>query len=724
MSNRTKKPQTGAQNAQRTNTRNNGNNSATGGANKRPKSNEKKFNGNKGRNSSNTANPNRNASNRTRTNSSTASRKSVKDSKKYSFTTQQVAKILGWDFGLPDHKHDVPSQVINILSGERYGDADRRKSRRATWLESATPKQIIQHLTYSSLNNKLEDELTTLKSESEMIDDFKATQNEIAYVEDSLVDKLRPIFMEYMPQYIEDFDPEKIEYVPYVITSGGSFPSKVFPRFNTAPQKLQKLLEIVEYGSENHNDPEYLEKIREQTEKDGGLHAAKMAYVPKNWKTKRNIGITSREAIASQTVLNNVLRKRAVAINKKYSVISFARQDIQQSAVLDMTMSSVDLSAASERVSLELIYRLCPQLGAFIESTTPRFVNTSSGRVSIKSCGLQGYPLVFTVMAILVASIARAFTAQSTIKSNFGDDLLISAEYEQVCAALTAFGLKVNQDKSYNTCNSHFTESCGVDALRNHRYSLKHDITPVYLRKRDDVSLISFINNCINKDLLTKRQVLNLAGLCSRYVIYPWTYQTCAFHINYDLKEDIDKVFCKGFTPKQAEIYQHPHILVDDLSEVIEQIHGMPRKESGIILDSIQLWEDIKDHGIKGEKMDISGNMIKFDHSTHKYYPFILSSGGLKGEDHLIDDETQYYFDTLKCDIGRIIAFLSVYKEYGRFFKGSYNSYDARDHLIDTSVQSKIADEVGIRTPYKLPLGKVLQRRSKTWIPIPNTYAI
>lgn len=640
-------------------------------------------------------------------------------------TLNKIQSILAWDFNLPIRDRGFDSNTLEVLSSTTYGDHDTTKSRKKTFLDSAMAKDIIKLRTYSSLRNKLKDETNVLKSDEQIVRDFRDVQNSIPYIEDFSVERLKSVFEKYVVFDPDSYCPVLNEDLPYIITSGVSFPAKVFPRMDAMPQELSNLLYIVEYGSSEESKlMSFKTSQRELTTLRGGLYACKLSLVPKNYKTKREIGIPSREAICQTWHYNNAMRKLAISLNTDHSVISFAQQSIQQLRILETDTSSVDLSAASERVSLALITRLSPILGEYVRDTIPEFINTDLGRVKLNSCGPQGFPLVFTIMAILTKAIAECYTDASTKCSNYGDDLIIDAEYEQVTAALEVFGLKVNSSKSYNTNDSSFSESCGVDALKDQHLDMCHDITPVYLRKVNDTSIISFINNCIGKDLLTSKQILSLANLCEQYVIYPYTYQTSAFHINYDFCDEVDKkIIFKGFVPKQARKYQVTHLLCPDLYETVEVLHGLPRKESSIILNVIDIWEDIKINGVCYNVLEMDKSITYVNHELDPNYAFIIACDGLKGYEDLIPS-IQYYFTTLNCDHERIIAFLKVYMGYGYLFKGSFESFNPQDSEQSNTFRDKVNSWAGVTEPNKLPLGKVLQRKRKTWVPIPEGYSL
>lgn len=690
-------------------------------------------------------NSNKNRANKRSQNESTTKKATPRDNSRYSKTSPKSSKkqlatrsntkldqtskeriskikeiLSPWQHGLVITQKTFDSYILSYLSSGKYRNGLKKTPAQNT-IDTLTVRQLIQLRSYASLESKIKDVIPQ-KSEAEMISELDGIQSEIETVERDSIEKLKPFFTKRSAINFDDYDPTLNEDLPYIVTAGTSFPAKVYPNMPGCPPALKYLLEVIDDGLEKVEDPIYQAKKLEAFNKRGGLFACKFTVVPKNWKTGRGIGIPSREAIAYTALANTALRKKIIALNNKRSLVSFARQSIQQNRILEYNTSSVDLSSASDRVSLALIESLDPSLGSFIRETTPHFVTTKTGDVNIKCCGLQGYPLVFTTMALLVAAIAECYTSDDTICSNYGDDLIINSDYEQVKAALRIFGLVVNTEKSYDTEESNFTESCGVDSLRDVYIPVKRDITPVYLRNTDDASIISFINQAISKDLLSKQQIIRLANLTNCYYIYPYSYNTSSFHINYEYEEN--KIIYKGKAPKITQKYQAPYMVAYDLVDSIDTVYGFNRHDSEIILSVIAMWEDIKNNGVTYLKEVDDGNYERVNHAENPLYYFIQVCDGLY-EIQPNADLIDLYFESLKCDIYRILALLKVYMGYGYLFKsGSHGSHNSADMDPIVEIKHMITNTLGINTPYAVSLGRHKAKKALVTIPIPFGFSL
>lgn len=178
-------------------------------------------------------------------------------------------------------------------------------------------------------------------------------------------------------------------------------------------------------------------------------------------------------------------------------------------------LATLDLSEASDRLSYDFVmdsFRDFPGFRRAIDACRTRVISVEGhGDVELKKFASMGSALTFPLQVMLFSSITCAAialeeggefgrTVRSLAYSGFlrvyGDDIIVPAEhYRPVVAGLEAFGLKVNNLKSFST--GLFRESCGADFYSG------HDVTPVYRRRRDPegrhstsevVSLISFAN--------------------------------------------------------------------------------------------------------------------------------------------------------------------------------------------------------------------------------------
>lgn len=175
--------------------------------------------------------------------------------------------------------------------------------------------------------------------------------------------------------------------------------------------------------------------------------------------------------------------------------IDFSRQDLSQDLVvkasMDRSLSTVDLSSASDRLScavVETFFRNNQNLLDCLHAVRTRTVFDgilTGERSFIRKFAAQGSSLTFPIQTIIFLGFAFAACGCRTIEDMvalkgkvrvFGDDIILPRDaYTNLVDILHAFKLKVNVEKSFS--HGHFRESCGMDAYRG------HNVTPIKPRK-------------------------------------------------------------------------------------------------------------------------------------------------------------------------------------------------------------------------------------------------
>lgn len=170
-------------------------------------------------------------------------------------------------------------------------------------------------------------------------------------------------------------------------------------------------------------------------------------------------------------------------------------QDLALRGSLDGSLTTLDLSSASDRVSCLAVgnlFRGNYSLLRGLQATRTRWiqytqVNQKPELLELKKFSTMGSACTFPVQSIMFLCVALAavlttrgrkvtlknIVALSEEVAVFGDDLVIPTDCrELVFAALEVLDFKINADKTYY-CGK-FRESCGVDAFAGVR------ITPAY----------------------------------------------------------------------------------------------------------------------------------------------------------------------------------------------------------------------------------------------------
>lgn len=218
---------------------------------------------------------------------------------------------------------------------------------------------------------------------------------------------------------------------------------------------------------------------------------ARLICVPKTAKGPRIIAAEPSEHMFTQNLLADWLIER---IDSSYlsRFIDFKDQaksgKLVLKASLNRELATIDLSSASDRLSLwvvERVFRSNPSILKAIHATRTRWLRLPSGEcIKLKKFASQGTALTFPVQTLVFLVIALAASMRGPLDDErfrremfgrvrvYGDDIIVPAtRYAEVTELLTALHLKVNMEKSF--VHGYFRESCGVDAFKG------FDITPI-----------------------------------------------------------------------------------------------------------------------------------------------------------------------------------------------------------------------------------------------------
>jgi len=251
----------------------------------------------------------------------------------------------------------------------------------------------------------------------------------------------------------------------------------------------------------------------------------RLSFVPKTTAISRtictepNLNMLFQKGIGS--FIEEVLRHRW-----KHSFVNqqFVNRGLARLGSIDGSFGTIDLSCASDSVSLNLLrHILPPYVYRWLEHTRSPFVTLPGGeRVELHMVSSMGNAFTFPLQTILFASIVVAsygilsipLMDRSSKTMNFGvfgdDIIVVRRSYEFVVRALELFGFEVNADKSFNTGS--FRESCGGDYFRG------YDIRGVYLKHLStSADVYSIINRLVRwsarSGIMLKGTVKYLLGL-------------------------------------------------------------------------------------------------------------------------------------------------------------------------------------------------------------------
>jgi hypothetical protein len=220
-------------------------------------------------------------------------------------------------------------------------------------------------------------------------------------------------------------------------------------------------------------------------------HPSRVIAVPKTAKGPR--------IIAAEPVYNQFVQQGLMSMftDWMYShpVVSFEyqepNQDLARKGSIDGSVATIDLSEASDRVSLALVKTLFRDhpylLSVILACRTQRAVLPDGNSIALRKFASMGSALTFPLETLIFSIIAymgvkrSGMSVKATIRNGnlrvYGDDIIVPVQaVDETVSLLEAFGLKVNMDKSFWT--GEFRESCGGD------FYAGFPVNPVKTRRR------------------------------------------------------------------------------------------------------------------------------------------------------------------------------------------------------------------------------------------------
>lgn len=207
----------------------------------------------------------------------------------------------------------------------------------------------------------------------------------------------------------------------------------------------------------------------------------RITTVPKNAKTDRVIAIEPLMNMFIQKGIGRVIRHRLrrIGINLDDQTIN---QRYAEEGSRTGRLATIDLSSASDTVSLELCRQLLPSdwFCAIEQARSQSGVFPSGERIAYQKVSSMGNGFTFELESLifwaLVSSVVDLLKLEDRRVSVYGDDIIVSVDaYGRVREILEFCGFTVNEKKSF--WQGPFRESCGK------HYFMGLDVTPFYIRE-------------------------------------------------------------------------------------------------------------------------------------------------------------------------------------------------------------------------------------------------
>lgn len=200
---------------------------------------------------------------------------------------------------------------------------------------------------------------------------------------------------------------------------------------------------------------------------DVEIHPGRLAFVPKNYKTFRGIGVEPVLNTLFQNGIGRYMSRRLLSFGVDLKDQSH-NQRLALEGSLTGALATLDLSSASDTVALELVFDLLPLDWALFLSeyrTGTMIVEGLPLRLE-KFCSM-GNGFTFPLESLIFYALACACVPEEDAHqiSVYGDDIIVPTHaYSELVSLLEVCGFSVNLSKSFSS--GPFRESCGADYLR------------------------------------------------------------------------------------------------------------------------------------------------------------------------------------------------------------------------------------------------------------------
>lgn len=431
-----------------------------------------------------------------------------------SFLTKTLPKLgKALDDGLASQKLEVPiefkrSHRNRNIPAFMQGYFNLLFDSDGCLLEKA-PALVVNHLRQVLfLVYKLETRYSS-KDERRVIDAFVETDNALELSNSLDVLTLVETSASITGMIFSDFNAREIQprHGPGSVATGERLEDKwSFQRLYSDIHQVYPYYEyFVAGGADELRDR--LDWYKSLERRESGV--AKVILVPKDSRGPRLI---SCEPLEFQFVQQGLGRKLMSFLEDSCEFtrgrINFRLQSVNQKLAvegsIDRSWATIDLSEASDRVSLDLVSRVFSKtsLLKYLLGTRSRSTLLPDGRIhQLKKFAPMGSALCFPVEAyifwvVAAVSVSRALHIPWRDAGRkihvYGDDIVIpNAWFDQVVAGLTSVGLVVNSRKSCS--EGYFRESCGIDAFHGVVVTPFRVRTPWSDRPTDAAVYVSYI---------------------------------------------------------------------------------------------------------------------------------------------------------------------------------------------------------------------------------------
>lgn len=291
------------------------------------------------------------------------------------------------------------------------------------------------------------------------------------------------------------------------LQAGFSCSEGLFPYAARIIQEMPPLVELIGRPSETPPRGCELDENgipRDWRDVDVVIDHARLNFVPKNAKTYRSICTEPPLNGMVQLAIGDYMSRRLAAFGVDLRDQSL-NQDLARVGSLTGELATLDLSSASDTISLELVYSMLPLPWAlFLDATRSKTVEYKGSVFKLEKFSSMGNGFTFPLESLIFWALASC-ASTTGFASVYGDDIIVKRDdVPLVRKVLEVAGFTLNVKKSFWT--GPFRESCGGDYLRG------LDIRPCYVKENLSNRELFRLHNfyCRNLDTERAEQVVRL----------------------------------------------------------------------------------------------------------------------------------------------------------------------------------------------------------------------
>ena len=220
---------------------------------------------------------------------------------------------------------------------------------------------------------------------------------------------------------------------------------------------------------------------------------SRIETVPKNAKTERVIAVEPRGNSFLQKGFGDYFRTKLRSVGVDLDDQG-RNQELARRAYSE-GFATLDLRAASDTVSKEVVYNLLPyDWAASMDAVrTRRAVMPDGSKVVLEKFSSMGNGFTFELESLIFWALCSAVNDLNGGWGEvavYGDDIIVQREIAtEVCLTLQFCGFSINDDKSF--LDGPFYESCGE------HYFQGFEVTPAY--QKEPLSSLSEVMRCANR---------------------------------------------------------------------------------------------------------------------------------------------------------------------------------------------------------------------------------